>query len=120
MGVNLAQYAQMLSSLRRNLTIKALALVDREGNIIQQFFPESCDPETVSTTVTSTLTMGENILRELGRNQLKQFVIKGKEGFIVIRPLNEELIFLLFTGPTVPLASSLKEIELLVNQSNIA
>lgn len=105
-------YRQILSKLKESVPqIKAITLVNRSGELIENILPSSCDLEVAGMVTLSTNSIVEETIRELNRTQAKQIFIKGKSGFVLLRQVMDKAILLLFTEHQVQLNSLWPQVD---------
>jgi predicted regulator of Ras-like GTPase activity (Roadblock/LC7/MglB family) len=106
-----AQYYQMLEVLYKACNLEAIVLTDMDGRLIAKILPPSSDIETIGSVVTTTLTMVQSIIREMGRKEIKQFLAKGKSGFILLRPILNQKVLMVFAPPSMLLSTLFLEVD---------
>lgn len=63
--------------------IEAAAIVSIEGLPIASALPTDVDETRVAAMTAAMLSLGERAASELGKGELEQIFVKGKEGYIV-------------------------------------
>jgi hypothetical protein len=63
--------------------IEAAAIVSIEGLPIASALPADVDETRVAAMTAAMLSLGERAASELGKGELEQIFVKGKEGYIV-------------------------------------
>ena len=64
--------------------IEACAIVSVEGLPIISALPTDVDEAKVAAMTAAMLTLGEKASMELGKGELKQVIIEGKEGWLIV------------------------------------
>jgi predicted regulator of Ras-like GTPase activity (Roadblock/LC7/MglB family) len=105
---------QEFCALRNN--IRAIALSDLQGTLLAQVLPSQSDMETVGTVMSSTWMMAQESLLELGRKQIKQIFIKGKQGWIVLHVILDQWILLVFASHELSPRELFAEVQQLSNR----
>ena len=105
------RFQNILEKLCQAPRIKAAVLTDLEGCLVSQVLPSSCDKETLGTVICSTLAMTEDTIRDLGREEVKRICIKGKNGFIILHPINEITVLMVLASLDTDLKNLLLDIE---------
>lgn len=72
--------------------IEASAVVSVDGLTIASALPQDVEEDRVSAMSAAMLSLGERIASELGRGNLDQVYIKGKEGYVVLMSVGEEAV----------------------------
>jgi predicted regulator of Ras-like GTPase activity (Roadblock/LC7/MglB family) len=82
--------------LQTSFGLEALALVGMNGDEIASILPQGASAGRVASMALAAFSLSEQIAVELQRQTLDQLYIRGKYGFIVIIPLeNQYLLFAL-------------------------
>lgn len=72
--------------------IEASAVVSVDGLIIASALPADVEEDRVSAMSAAMLSLGERISSELGRGNLEQVYIRGKDGFVILTAIGEEAV----------------------------
>jgi predicted regulator of Ras-like GTPase activity (Roadblock/LC7/MglB family) len=72
--------------------IEASAIVSVDGLTIASALPQGVEEDRVSAMSAAMLSLGERIATELGRGNLEQVYIKGKQGYVVLMSVGEEAV----------------------------
>ncbi len=92
----LSSTEQMVSRLRQmqatSTDIEASAIVSVDGLIIASALPNEIEEDRVSAMSAAMLSLGERISTELGRGNLEQVYIKGREGYVILTSIGTEAV----------------------------
>jgi predicted regulator of Ras-like GTPase activity (Roadblock/LC7/MglB family) len=92
----LSSTEQMVSRLRQmqanSNDIEASAIVSLDGLIIASALPNEIEEDRVSAMSAAMLSLGERISTELGRGNLEQVYIKGKEGYVILTSMGTKAV----------------------------
>jgi predicted regulator of Ras-like GTPase activity (Roadblock/LC7/MglB family) len=88
---------QLLSERLRELQasspdIEASAIVSVDGLPIASALPQEVEEDRVSAMSAAMLSLGERIASELGRGNLEQVYIRGKNGYVILMSVGEEAV----------------------------
>ena len=72
--------------------IEASAVVSVDGLIMASSLPAGIEEDRVSAMSAAMLSLGERIASELGRGNLDQVYVKGKDGFVILMAVGEEAV----------------------------
>jgi predicted regulator of Ras-like GTPase activity (Roadblock/LC7/MglB family) len=72
--------------------VEASAVVSVDGLTIASALPSSVEEDRVAAMSAAMLSLGERIATELGRGNLDQVYIRGKDGFVVLMSVGEEAV----------------------------
>ena len=72
--------------------IEASAIVSVDGLTIASALPQVVEEDRVSAMSAAMLSLGERIASELGRGNLNQVFIKGKQGFVILTSIGEDAV----------------------------
>lgn len=72
--------------------IEASAVVSVDGLIMASSLPAGVEEDRVSAMSAAMLSLGERISSELGRGNLEQVYVKGKNGFVILMSIGEEAV----------------------------
>ncbi len=72
--------------------VEASAVISFDGLTIASALPESIEEDRVAAMSAAMLSLGERISGELGRGNLDQVYIRGKNGFMVLMAVGNEAV----------------------------
>lgn len=72
--------------------VEASAVISFDGLTIASALPESIEEDRVAAMSAAMLSLGERISGELGRGNLDQVYIRGKNGFMVLMAIRNEAV----------------------------
>ena len=72
--------------------VEASAIVSVDGLTIASALPSNVEEDRVSAMSAAMLSLGERISSELGRGNLDQVYIRGKNGFVILMSVGEEAV----------------------------
>jgi len=72
--------------------IEASAVVSVDGLIMASALPAEAEEDRVSAMSAAMLSLGERIASELGRGNLEQVYIRGKNGYVILTSVGEEAV----------------------------
>lgn len=72
--------------------IEASAVVSVDGLIMASALPAETEEDRVSAMSAAMLSLGERIASELGRGNLEQVYIRGKNGYVILTSVGEEAV----------------------------
>ncbi len=72
--------------------VEASAIVSVDGLTIASALPSSVEEDRVSAMSAAMLSLGERISSELGRGNLDQVYIRGKNGFVILMSVGEDAV----------------------------
>ena len=72
--------------------VEAYAVISFDGLTIASALPESIEEDRVAAMSAAMLSLGERISGELGRGNLDQVYIRGKNGFMVLMAVGNEAV----------------------------
>jgi predicted regulator of Ras-like GTPase activity (Roadblock/LC7/MglB family) len=75
--------------------VEASAVVSVDGLTIASALPSNVEEDRVSAMSAAMLSLGERISTELGRGNLDQVYIRGKNGFVILMAVGEEAVLTL-------------------------
>ena len=94
--MTLSSTEQMVSRLRQmqaaSNDIEASAIVSVDGLIIASALPNEIEEDRISAMSAAMLSLGERISTEMGRGNLEQVYIKGKEGYVILTSIGTEAV----------------------------
>lgn len=72
--------------------VEASAVVSVDGLTMAAFLPAGSEEDRVSAMSAAMLSLGERISGELGRGDLDQIYVKGKNGYVLLMAVGEEAV----------------------------
>ncbi len=72
--------------------IEASAVVSVDGLIIASALPAEVEDDRVSAMSAAMLSLGDRIAMELGRGNLDQVYIRGKNGYVILSSVGEDAV----------------------------
>jgi len=72
--------------------IEASAVVSIDGLIMASNLQAGTEEDRVSAMSAAMLSLGERIASELGRGQLDQVYVRGKNGYVILMSVGEEAV----------------------------
>jgi len=92
--VNTMLSNRLWTMLQASTSLDALALVSMDGLEIASALPPGVNGARMAAMALATFTLGEQIARELERKKLQEVYVRGKEGFVVLLPLNNKAVLI--------------------------
>ena len=82
----LAQIEEVLQNVKARIPdMVGLAIVTRDGLPIASSISTSVDEDRISAMTAASLNLAERVLMELGRGEMIELMMKGVNGFVIIR-----------------------------------
>lgn len=72
--------------------IEASAVVSVDGLTMASSLPAGVEEDRVSAMSAAMLSLGERISSELGRGNLDQVYVRGKEGYVILMSVGDEAV----------------------------
>ncbi|MFZ4825867.1 MAG: roadblock/LC7 domain-containing protein [Phototrophicaceae bacterium] len=72
--------------------IEASAVVSVDGLTMASSLPAGIEEDRVSAMSAAMLSLGERISSELGRGNLDQVYVRGKEGYVILMSVGDEAV----------------------------
>jgi predicted regulator of Ras-like GTPase activity (Roadblock/LC7/MglB family) len=72
--------------------VEASAVVSVDGLTMASALPQSVEEDRVAAMSAAMLSLGERIATELGRGNLDQVYIRGKNGFVILMAIGTEAV----------------------------
>lgn len=72
--------------------VEASAVVSVDGLTMASALPQSVEEDRVAAMSAAMLSLGERIAGELGRGNLDQVYIRGKNGFVILMAVGQEAV----------------------------
>jgi len=92
--VNIMLSNRLWTMLQASTSLDALALVSMDGLEIASALPPGVNGARMAAMALATFTLGEQIARELERKKLQEVYVRGKDGFVVLLPLNNKAVLI--------------------------
>jgi predicted regulator of Ras-like GTPase activity (Roadblock/LC7/MglB family) len=105
----LAKHLQTL--LQASTGLDALAIVSLDGIEIASALPQGVNAGRLSAMALAAFTLSEQIATELKRHKLEEVYIRGKQGFIVVIPLDKQAILVAMARENARLGLVLLELH---------
>lgn len=104
---------QVLEESKERITeIDGLLLVTRDGlPIASTTLASTTDEDRMSAMAAAALNLAERVVEELVKGQLKEMVIKGTEGLIIVIQVGEEAVLTATTSSDAKLGLILLELK---------
>jgi len=83
--------------------IEASALVSMDGLIIASALPSDVEEDRVSAMSAAMLSLGERITSELGRGELEQVYVRGKQGYVFLTAVGQDALLTIMARPDAKL-----------------
>ncbi len=83
--------------------VEASAVVSVDGLTMASALPESVEEDRVAAMSAAMLSLGERIATELGRGNLDQVYIRGKNGFVILTAVGKEAVLTVLARPQAKL-----------------
>ena len=94
--MNKSRTDQMVDRLRAlqasSPDVEASAVVSVDGLTMASALPQSVEEDRVAAMSAAMLSLGERIAGELGRGNLDQVYIRGKQGFVILMAVGQEAV----------------------------
>lgn len=94
--LNKSRTDQMVDRLRAlqasSPDVEASAVVSVDGLTMASALPQSVEEDRVAAMSAAMLSLGERIAGELGRGNLDQVYIRGKQGFVILMAVGQEAV----------------------------
>ncbi|MGF1644194.1 MAG: roadblock/LC7 domain-containing protein [Thiotrichales bacterium] len=92
----------MLNAILRDLNgttadVLASAVVSTDGLVMSSVLPQSVDEDRLGAMSAALLSLGERVSLELGRGELEQVLVKGREGFVIMTHAGEDAVLTVMT-----------------------
>lgn len=91
------QMVNQLRELARTEGVEASAVVSVEGLIMASALPSGISEDRVSAMSAAMLSLGERIAGELGRGNLSEVYVQGKDGRVLLMAIGEEAVLTTLT-----------------------
>jgi len=100
--------AEQLNAILRNLSatsgeIEAAAIISTDGLVMASWVPEGIDDDRLGAMSAAMLSLGERAAVELGRGELEQVLVKGRQGFIILIHAGSDAVLTVLTSATARL-----------------
>ena len=103
-----SKLAQLIRSLLRNLAaanpdIESSAVISTDGLVIATVLHEGVDPDRFGAMCASLLALAERAAGEVNRGRLKQTLVEGEQGSMLLVQAGDEAVLAIAAKPTVNL-----------------
>jgi len=99
MGGIATQMREVLEKLlKRTPDIQVAAVVSAEG-LMMMSAPDYEDEELLAALASSMMFQGERVVKDLGKGNLEQVLVKGKDGYVVAQNIGEDAALVVLTHP---------------------
>ncbi len=100
--------AEQLHAILRKLNaasgeVEAAAIVSTDGLVMASYIPEGIDDDRLGAMSAAMLSLGERAAMELGRGELEQVLVKGRDGFIILIHAGRDAVLTVLTSRTARL-----------------
>ena len=92
-----------IHGLDRLLGVTSALIVSTEGLLIASALPQGIDEERIAAMTTVLLSLSERAIIEMGKGDLDQLYIKGREGYLLVMQAGPNAILLVSTTKDVRL-----------------
>lgn len=108
--------AELLDSILNELNaaspgIEASAIISYDGLMMATAVPAGTEEERLSAMAAAMLSLCERALSELDRGQMRQLIIDGSDGLIVLTRAGEDALLLVLTRSNARLGLTLLDIK---------
>jgi len=108
MSTNEHPKASQMRSILRTLNgsdgdIESSATISRDGFIIGSVLRDDCDPDRFAAMCAPLLALADRAAHEVARGNLKQVLIEGESGLMLLVQAGEDAVLALAAKPTVNL-----------------
>ncbi len=94
---HLIQFLGGLNKLDKNL--EASAVVRRDGSLLASAHSSRVKPEMMATITSALFGIAQDSIRAISGGKMRIITINAEQVILMLRPINEETILLLVTGP---------------------
>ncbi len=91
--------------------VEGAAVVSADGLTVASVLSAETDEDRVSAMAAALLALGERTAKELGRGELEQIYVKGKNGYIVLMNVGSESVLEAIAGPGAKLGMVLLDMK---------
>ena len=100
----------VLKSLNsKSSDIQASAVMTRDGHSLASVFGEGVNSVRLGAICATLLSLGEKASLELNRGKLKQILIHGEEGYVLLLQIGENAVLAVMSRPSANLGMVLME-----------
>ena len=111
-GANSRRISERLGALRLlSPDMDAAAVVSVEGVLLAASLPDDLEEERLAAMTAAMLALGERIAAELGRGELQEVFIKGRDGYVLLMPISETLLLTTLVSAEAKLGMALLDME---------
>lgn len=112
MATRAEQMTQILRTLVSNTPdVEAAAVVSIDGLVVSAVLPAGVDEDRVAAMAAALLSLGERTSQELGRDQLEQVYVKGRNGYVILIQTSNETVLEAIAGPSAKLGMVLLDMK---------
>ena len=83
--------------------IEASAVISTDGLVMASMLPSTMDEDRVGAMAAAMLSLGERTSAELGRGDLEQVLIKGKNGYVMMTHAGPDTVVSVVAKPSAKL-----------------
>ncbi len=93
---------ETLHSILRDLNgssadVQASAIVSTDGLVMASLLPGDIDEDRLGAMSAAMLSLGDRAARELGRGELEQVLVRGRQGFILLAHAGPDAVLTVLT-----------------------
>jgi predicted regulator of Ras-like GTPase activity (Roadblock/LC7/MglB family) len=108
--------AEILNSILNDLNtvsaeVIASAVISTDGLVMSSVLPQDIDGDRLGAMSAAMLSLGDRAVQELGRGNLEQIIVKGREGYIVLIHAGHEAVLAVMTSQTARLGLIFLEVK---------
>ena len=101
---------QVLSKLNTSSQeIQSSAVMSRDGLHVASILGEGVDQDRLGAMCASMLSLADKTAKELGRGELKQLLVNGEEGYLLLIKVGNEAVLTVVSRPHANLGKVLLE-----------
>lgn len=89
--------------------IQASAVMSRDGHTLASVLGDSVNSVRLGAMCATLLSLGEKASQELNRGHLKQILIQGEEGYVLLMRIGEKAVLAVVSQPSANLGMMLVE-----------
>ncbi|MCX8075848.1 MAG: roadblock/LC7 domain-containing protein [Aquificaceae bacterium] len=105
------RYAQVLQELIKSAGLDGVSLLSADGLPIISVLKPGMEEDRIAAMGAALLSLGERVAEELHRGNLEQITIKGKDGYVVLTGIREDVAMIALAGDNIKLGLLLMEIK---------
>ncbi|MCB0264262.1 MAG: roadblock/LC7 domain-containing protein [Calditrichia bacterium] len=108
--------SQKLQAILKNFQsstpdIEGVAVASDDGLVIASRLPEDVEEDRVGAMSAAILSLGERSSEELNRGDVKQVLVKGENGYVVLMNVGSESVLITMTTENVKLGLLFLELK---------